>query len=349
MEREEAARRTTEARALAVVEQELACSPSFAQWLFGEALAQVQLGLDLSGGARLARAQVGAGDPVDRILFYECGPLRVALVTAVRLSPRAREVSNADRAGAELVDARRADLAFTLLLGGGPAMDRFDCAIALGRVGAAIAARSARTQGELALRLNHAGSTLAEAELAARAAARQVDDGGAERFRVEYLALIEELAPALAPPDVAPAVLDVIEFGREALPRWPFMPEARLQQHVRRGAAGIRLSGWGAEIDGLATVMEPALRETDFMLSAAAARADGGPPDALVLASTPRLDPTRSIETQFDAARDCVLILRDLQRWYESRRAAARYWAEFSEPSRLSDRSHRVRRDIRLD
>jgi hypothetical protein len=338
-----------EARALAAVEQEIACSPVFADWLLREALAQVGLGLDLSGGARLARTQAGPGDPVDRILFYDCGPLRVALVTAVRLAPPARAVSNADRVGAELVDARRADLAFTLLLGGGPAMDRFDCAIPLGRVGAAVSARSAGAQGELALRLNHAGSALAEAEQAARAAARLADDGGAERFRIEYLALIEELAPALEPPEAVPPVLDVVEFGRDALPRWPFMPEARLTQHVRRGAASIRLTGWGAEIDGLAAVMEPALRETDFMLSAAPARAHGAPPDALVVASAPRLDPTRSIEAQFDAARDCLLILRDLQRWYESRRAAARYWAEFAEPGRLQDRGHRVRRDLRLD
>jgi hypothetical protein len=160
---DEGVRRATEARALAVIEQELACSPAFSEWLFAEALAQVDLGLDLSGGARLVRSQAGGGDPVDRILFYDCGPLRVALVTAVRLSPLAREVSCADRVGAELVDARRADLAFTMLLGGGPAMDRFDCAISLGRVGAAISARSTQTQGELALRLNHAGSALAEA------------------------------------------------------------------------------------------------------------------------------------------------------------------------------------------
>ncbi len=344
----EAARRA-EARALAVVDQELACAPSFAEWLLAEVLAQVEVGLDLSGGARLLKATAVDADPVDRVLLYQCGPLRVGLVLCLRLCPPARAVSAADHAGAELVEARRADLAFTLLLGGGPAADRFDCAVALTRVGAAIEARAAATQGELALRIAQAAGVVAAAEGVARAVLRRAEDGDAERFRIEYLALVEEFAPALPPPDRAPPVLDLLEFPRETLPRWSFMPEARLSQHLRRGAAAIRLSGWGREIEGLASVMEPALRETDFLLSAAAGAADPEAPDALVVACAPRLDPTRPIDTQFDAARDCVLILRDLARWYESRRAAARYWAEFAAPTWHQDRSMRLRRDLRLD
>jgi hypothetical protein len=345
---DETAVREAEIRALAALDQELACAPGFAAWLFRAALEQVRVGIDLPDEPRLMRATPGPVAPVDRVLIYDCGPLRIALALAVRLSPAARDVSCADRAGAELLESRRADLAFTVLLGGGPAADRFDAAIPLGRAAEAVAARAAGAQGELAARLNHAGAALSAAETASRAAARRVDDAGAERFRIEYLALLEELAPSLPPPDVAPPVLDVIEFGRDALPRWPFMPEARLVQHLRRGAASIRLPGWGADVDGLAHVMEPALRGTDLLLSAGPPRPDDGPPDALVVACAPRLDPARPIDEQFDAARDAALILRDLARWYESRRAAARYWAEFADPSHAADRGGRVRRDLRL-
>ncbi|TVQ54956.1 MAG: hypothetical protein EA355_10790 [Rhodobacteraceae bacterium] len=280
----------------------------------------------------------------------------VATFPDVGLAAAARAVANAAK------QAHEAESARTLLLtpGGaaraGDAGAPFDAVAGLEEAHEVFDAGAAAASGEMGVRMafqrqlfRDALEALSAATAGAKAPAKR--DVGGQDFREGYLAMLGRVAPQLrlrSAPEPGRA-LEKVTFAEDVLPKWGFMPRPRLTHHVREGAATLLIDGWGGDIEGLATIMEPAFANTEYKLAIAPAYGDGRRPGVRIIERLPSLDPEGPFEPQAEDAQAAIEATLDLRNWFARRQAAARYWAEHVDPSFMVGAVSRISRESALD
>lgn len=342
--------RIAENRFEMIVAQSLAWSEVFFAWFVDAVSARLGLGLTLT--ERLVRFDCAArtavaGYDIAVTALYGESRLGFLIVHATRAGARA---AGAAREAAEaMVAANEATAAFTVLVGHEPVIEKtdFDVAIDAAEVVAALADVAAQAEGEAAAL---AAFQLGVAQEAAEAigAVLAANPSSARAFFDAYRGFITERTGLIGVTTETGSVAapGMIVFDVDALPDWGFMPTPRIAHHLREGLASILLEGWGDDIEGLAALMDPALSGTGYHLATSPSRLPGGRAGALVIADVPALDPDRPFEAQQPLAEICLARLLDLRSWFAERRTAARYWAEFCNPTPM--RRGKVRGDVRL-
>jgi hypothetical protein len=229
----------------------------------------------------------------------------------------------------------------------------FDVLLPVESVTAALSTRAGRAEGELAARLRFQLRLIEQAQGAA-ASALEALDAMEHPFLRAYLAFLEARGAGFPAQRALEASLgqkrpSSIRFDADALPHWRFMPPVRLMHHFRAGAVAILIEGWSADLQGLARVMEPALRDTPFMLADAGKAPNGASLGVMIVDDAPPLDLSRPFEDQIGPAESCLGSLIGLREWYRRREGAARYWADYATGGASGCERSRIRAPLPAD
>ncbi|WP_333833310.1 hypothetical protein [Rubrimonas sp.] len=344
-----------------VLAENLACHPSLMRWLTQQVLPD--LSVDLSGAATrvdFASAEPGSDpDPGwDLKAIGDFGEIDIAFLISVRFEYRAAAARKARETAKALSASGEAAIALGVWISAKAEIDRMadepvhcDRAVGLEKIIDMLDGEARCSAYELQRRREFQIGLL-RAALRSAADAAEAPVAPRETFRRHYLDMIADEAPLLTV-DFARERVDedfaMLAFDVAALPRWPFMPTVRLAHHVREGFASILIHDWGADLEGLAGVMEPALDGTPYSLALAPSRLPGGKPGVLILAETPVLDPDRPFAAQRRDARTCIRAIDGLRGWFAARKSVVSYWSDFIGGAEESHVGHsRVRRGFKL-
>lgn len=351
--------RTFESAVVQVLAENLACHPSLMRWLALRALPELSVEI-AADGTRVDFAPSGAEvDPGwDLKVIGDVGPIEIGLLIAVRFDYRASAARQAREAAKALAASGEAAVALAIWIAPKAEIDRladdpvhYDRAVPLETIVAMLEGEARCSAYELQRRRDFQLGLLRRA-LRVAAEASQTPLDPRESFRRDYLEMIADEAPLLAVEqarDRADPDFATLAFDPSALPRWPFMPSARLAHHLKEGFASILIHDWGKDIDGLAAVMEPALDSTRYSLAIAPSHLPRGKPGVLILVETPPLHPERPFALQRRDARECVRAIDGLRGWFAARKSVASYWADFIGGAEEAKKGHkRVRRNFSL-
>lgn len=338
--------------------ENLQCCPGFTSWFIRQSLRSFQMDIAIEKiEVNRVRAD-GDGDLGHDIrLVVDLGLIRLGLLVAVRFTHRQALARRAKEAAAQMVTSGQVALAAAVWVTTAEAIIEvesgsfgYDHVITLEAVIKKFRDEAACAAYELQRRREFQVDVM---EAAARDAGivRAGSTTGQDAFWTSYLSLIADRAELLGI-ETARLTQDagsgMLIFDPDTLPRWPFMPTVRLAHHLREGVVSILIHDWGEDIEGLASVMQPALDGTRYHLTLAPGRYPGAKPGAMIVAETPVLEPASPFEAQRRPAARCVAEIESMRVWFSGRKGVARYWSDFVTPTLATDGPTRVRRDLTL-
>lgn len=186
----------------------------------------------------------------------------------------------------------------------------------------------------LASRMKYRAGLMRQAVDKGRRGYLQVIHPGKRAFSERYVALLQELAPALVP---GPSMLResaaesvTMIFAPETLPNWPFLPRMRIVHQLRDANANLNFYGWGDAWDQLSETIDAALENSGFRAVPAVNRRRNGGSSLKIVAETPKVDQFGDFGAQIDAIQEGIRATEALRRWLLERQGDIRSWAEIA-------------------
>lgn len=340
-----------------ILAENLVCHPSLMRWLTQRTMPTLSVDLT-SDATRVEFATVGEeGDPGwDLKAVGDFGQIEIGFVISTRFAYRAAAARKARAAAKALGEKGEAAVALCVWVASQAEIDRmadepthYERAVSLESIIAMLDGEARCSAYELQRRREFQIGLLENA-LRSATASSEAPLAPRETFRRDYLEMIADEAPLLGieeARDRVDADFSMLCFDVPTLPRWPFLPPVRLAHHLKEGFASILVNDWGEDLDGLASVMEPALESTDYSLALAPSRSPGGKPGVLILVDVPKLDADRPFALQRRDARECVRAIDALRGWFAARKSVVSYWANFIGAAEKGPQGHkRVRSNV---
>lgn len=337
-----------------LVIEHLLCAPDFRDWLLSAAgaadLSRQNLIIESIRGGR--HTETG----LDIVLRPEPGGHGPSVLIVNRLLPNRRLAETARQTAL----AEHGSTARLLLIRPEGAAERcagidplFDSVITHDWLRVLFDARAASASGELAVRLQHHASTIGRALAVGLAALDAVPETSVDEFLLDYADIMAREFPDMPAgarliEGPAPARQPLIVFPPDALPRWPFLPPLRLAHHLGQGAVSLSFEGWGPSLPDLAQLMEPVLTRTPYYLALGPKTAERPRPALMLVEDVVPIDVGRPVAQQVPSILAGLNAVDSLCRWFESQRAAVRYWSDLAGSAAPEDRINRYRRDVTL-
>ncbi len=338
--------------------ENLQCCNGFTGWFIRQSLRNFQMDIAIERTTVERVRDDGDADGGHNLrVVVDLGLIKLGLLIAIRFGHRPALARRAKEAAAQMAASGKVAIAASVWLttpaaaveveGSELGYDQvvtLDAVIKELRDEAACAAYELKRRREFQVEVLEAAARSAAADSAAPA-------HGRDAFWKGYIALITDRAPALGVEEArlsSDSGRGLLIFDPDTLPRWSFMPAVRMAHHLREGIASILIHDWGEDIEGLASVMQPAMDGTRYHLTLAPGRFPGAKPGVMIVAETPPLDPSGAFEGQRRAALRCVSEIDALRGWFAGRMGVARYWPDFVTPTSATEGPTRVRRDLKL-